>query len=748
MTDTLQTSEFGGQIGRTREESTPWWPEPKRALPGSPNVVLIYMDDMGFADIGCYGSEIATPHIDAIAARGLRFNHYTTHPICSPARAALLTGRNAHSVGTGWLANNNHGYPGYTGEIPFDAVTLPEALKAGGYATVGVGKWHNSTSGAVPNETWPTGRGFERFYGFLEGETSFFYPARLMMNNQVVPIDSYPPGYYATDDWFDTGARLVKEIRHDQPDRPFFLYIAPNAMHGPLQAKPEDLAKHRGRYAEGWDVLRARRLAKQKALGLVPADVQLSPRDALVPAWADVPADQRALFERHMETYAAMLDNVDQNVGRLVALLKDLGELDNTIFVVSADNGGTAGGGPEGAVHFNRRFSGLPGFPVEHSLGRAEWIGSGRVNPLYPMGWAQVSNTPFPSYKVQTGAGGRRVACIVSWPAGLPARDEVRSQFAHVTDIMPTLLDLTGVPLPALSHGKPAQPLQGCSQLPVLKAAQAAPVRQAQYYECWSNRGYYRDGWIAVSIQKTGHPINFNNWTLHRHASDFSESVDLAAQEPARLKEYVEAFDREAWANQVYPLDNRNAVQKFQQLPPHLRPPAAGRRRFLPGAQTVNRFTFVPLVADRAFTLSVHLQQRDGDEGVLCALGDVAGGWVLYIEGGQLQFFYNGFGDYTQAEPMPMPAGTHHAGFAYEALGQRKGRGRLMLNGEPATPWQDMGPSLMNGFHEGFDVGIDRRGPVHWELFQRRGNFRYSGLIHEVLVDSGAFAPGSPYAKG
>ena len=739
---------FEGHIGRTREESTPWWPPVPRAPAGSPNIVVIYMDDMGYSDIGCYGSEIETPNIDAIAARGLRFNHYTTHPICSPARAALLTGCNAHTVATGWLSNNNPGFPGYSGDIPFDAATLPEALRDGGYATVGVGKWHNSSNSAVPNETWPTGRGFQRWYGFLEGETSYFYPARLLHNNMVVPMDAYPPGYYATDDFFNQAERFVKEIRHDQPERPFCLYIAPNAMHGPLQAKEVDLAKVRGRYADGWDLMRQRRLDRQISLGLVPAGTQLAPREATVPAWDSLPADERALYERHMETYAAMLECVDQNVGRLVDLLRDMGELDNTIFVVSADNGGTHAGGVQGAIHFNRRFAGLAALPVAHELTKTQWIGSGRVNPLYPMGWAQLSNTPFPAYKTQTGAGGRRVACIVSWPAKLPARGELRTQFAHVTDLMPTLLELAGVPVPTVSHGKPAVAIQGKSQAAVLRNAQAPAARNEQYYECWSNRGYYRDGWVAVSIQKLGQKLDFDNWVLHRHATDFSERVDLAAQHPDKLKELVEAFDQAAWANQVYPLDNRLPVQKFQQLPPQMQPPAAGSRRFLPGAQTVNRFIFVPLVADRSFCITTNIEHQADNEGVLWALGDVAGGMVLYIEAGMLQLFYNGFGEYTRHPSIAMPSGVQAVALEFEALGRRVGRGRFLINGQALGDWSALSPTLMGGFHEGFDVGIDRRAPVDWELFERRGNFAYSGRLLDVIVESRQFAPDSAYAKG
>jgi len=747
MTERSPSPPFQGKIARTREASTPWWPPAQRARPGSPNIVVIYLDDMGYSDIGCYGSEIATPHIDAIASRGLRFNHYTTHPICSPARAALLTGRNAHAVATGWLSNNNPGFPGYSGDIPFDAPTLPETLRAGGYATVGVGKWHNSTNSVTPNDTWPTGRGFERFYGFLEGETSYFYPARLLHNNMVIPMDSYPPGYYATDDFTDKAIGFLKDIRHDRPEQPFLLYMAPNAMHGPLQAKEADMAKYRGHYDVGWDEVRQRRLDKQKALGLVPPDTQLSPRDPRVPAWVDVPADERALFVRHMETYAGMLDCVDQNVGRIVAFLQALGELDNTIFVVSADNGGTHSGGPQGAVHFNRRFAGIPPHTVAHNLQRKDWIGSGRCNPLYPLGWAQASNTPFPAYKTQTGGGGRRVACVVSWPAHLPDQGQVRTQFAHVTDLMPTLLDLAGVaPLPT-SHGQPALPMQGHSLKAVLLQGQPSP-RTSQYYECWSNRGYYRDGWIAVSMQVLGEGIDFNNWTLHHQATDFSESVNVASQHPQKLAELVEAFDRDAWAHDVYPLDNRTAVQKFQQLPPHQQPASQSRRRFLPGGQTVHRASVVPLIADRHFTITVNLTQAAGDEGVLFALGDVSGGMVMYIEGAQLHFFYNGFGDFSTLAPLPMPTGSHSVALQFEALGKRQGRGRLLLNGQAAGDWHTLAPTLMSGFHEGFDIGIDRRAPVAWALFERRGNFKYSGVLHDVWVDSGAFAADSPYAKG
>ncbi len=739
---------FPGKVGRTREESEPYWEPPLRPASGAPNIVVVFMDDLGWSDVGCYGSEIATPNIDALARRGIRFNHYTTHPICSPARAALLTGMNAHSVATGWLANNNPGFPGYSGEIPLDAPTLPETLKAAGYATAMVGKWHNSPNGAHPNSTWPTYRGFERFYGFLEGETSYFYPARILYNNVLAPIDEYPEGYYATDDWMDQAIGFVSGIRNQDPARPFFLYVANNAVHGPLQAKEQDLAKYRGKYDAGWDKIRAARFGRQKQLGIVPLDTRLSERDPGVPAWATLPADQQRLFVRHMEAYAAILDCADQNIGRLVAHLEAMGELDNTIFVFSSDNGGTSSAGPTGMVHFNRRFAGLPNRTVEDDVPLAELVGTPQVPALYPSGWGQVSNTPFPSYKTYTGGGGRRVSLIVSWPARLHHKAAIRTEFAHVTDIMPTLLELAGAKPLEISHGLPAKQMHGRSLAGMLRDAGVPSPRREQYYECWANRAFYRDGWIAVSLQKKGQKIDFDNWTLHAHSEDFSESIDVARQHPAKLAELVAAFDETAWENMVYPLDSRSPIQKFQELPIHQRPPASSRRRFLPNAQTVHRSVIVPLIADRSYVITVRLNQTVGGQGVLFAIGDITGGMVCWIENGFARLFYNGFGEQHDLTGPVVPAGDHEVRFEYETLGKRKGRGRLVIDGGHDDGWGDLSPSMLYGFHEGLDIGLDRRGPVSWELKQRHGAFRYTGTIKEVVIESGAFAPDSAYGKG
>jgi arylsulfatase A-like enzyme len=731
---------FPGKIGWTREESEEHWPTPRRAPAGSPNVVILFMDDLGWSDIGCYGGEIDTPNIDALAARGIRFNHYTTHPICSPARAALLTGRNAHSVATGWLAQNTPGFPGYSGEIPLDAPTIAETLREAGYATAMTGKWHNSPNSATPNTAWPNYRGFDRFYGFLTGETGYFFPARIMRNTTVAPIDEYPPGYYATDDWTDKAIEFVTDIRNQNATQPFLLYVAYNAVHGPLQAKENDLAKYRGRYDEGWDVLRERRLARQKALGIVPPDTMLAPRDPAVPAWSDLPPDQRRHYARYMEAYAALLDCADQNIGRLVAHLERMGELNNTIILFASDNGGTGSAGPAGRVNFNRRFAGMPPEPIEREMEYTDWIGTGRTTALYPTGWAQLSNAPFPAYKTYTGGGGRRVSCIVSWPGQLADHGAIRPQFGHVTDVMPTLLDLCRVPGLQVSHGKPAQPPHGASLAPVLQDAAAPAPRNEQYYECWANRAYYRDGWIAVSLQKRGEAIDFDNWTLHHQAEDFSESIDLSRQHQQLLAELVEAFDRAAWGNMVYPLDNRTPGQKFNTQPPHQRPPARSTRRFLPGGQTVPIGQIIPLIADRSYTVTVRVSHDAEASGVLFAIGDVTAGLLAYVEDGRAKLFYNGFGEHHTLLGPALAAGEHTVSIVFEALGKRRGRCQVRVD-DTGGDWSELGPTFLFGMHEGLDIGLDRRGPVNWEIKQQHGAFRYGGTVHDLVIASGPLAP-------
>ncbi len=735
---------FAGRIGRTREESAPHWPPPRATPPrGAPNIVLLYMDDMGWSDPGCFGSEIETPHLDRLAAEGLRFTNYTTHPICSPARAALLTGMNAHAVGTGWLANNNPGYPGYSGEIPPDAATLAETLRAAGYATFMTGKWHNTPSAdstaSSPKHAWPVQRGFDHFHGFMEGEAHFFFPAALVSDNTVVPVDAYPRDYYSTDDWTERGIRYVKDLRASSPDRPFLLYIAHNAVHAPLQAKPTDLAKYRGRYDAGWTAAREARHRRQLEMGVIPPGTRLAASDPRVPRWKDTDPADRPVFARHMEAYAAMLDCVDQTVGRLLAFLEEIGERENTIVLFSSDNGGTDAGGPTGMFNNNRRYMGLAPPPREQERATAQDLGSPRSAALYPTAWGEVSNTPFPSFKTYTGAGGRRVSFILSWPARIRDGGAIRRQFCHATDVMPTLLDLAGAAPLAEVNGRPARAMHGRSFAALLADPDAPPPRAEQYYECWSNRAYVRGDWLARSIQKRGEAIDMDNWTLHDLSRDFSESEDVRARHPETLAELVAAFDEAAWEHLVYPLDNRDRLHKFADLPPEVKALADRPRVVLPGAQTLHRIDLFPLIADRDFRIRARFAHRPGDQGVLWAVGDPTGGMVLYAEGGLLHFHYNGFGEAVDLPGVPLPEGAREAVLDYRALGGREGRGRLLLDGAEAVPFMRMAPTMVvYGVFEGLDVGLDRRGPVLWPLYERHGAFPYTGAIRDVTVVPGA----------
>jgi len=741
----MQANDAGGTslIRRTHAESRPWWAEHATARAGAPNIVVILMDDMGWSDVGCFGSEIDTPHIDALAARGLRLTHYTTHPLCSPARAALLTGCNAHAVGSGWLANHSSGFPGYVGEIPLDAATLPETLRAAGYETIMVGKWHNTpVADTVPGgrkHNWPAQRGFDTFYGFLGGETHHFFPSRLMLNNVLLPIDEYARDYYSGDDWMNQAIRFIRDLRESRPAKPFFLYVANNAMHSPLQTKASDMERYRGRYDGGWTVARAARLRRQVEMGLVPPNTQLPTSDRRAPRWEDTDPQYRDLYARHMEAYAGMLDNADQNVGKLVRCLADLNELENTLIVFTSDNGGTDAGGMHGAFNLNRLYAGLPARSASQELATADDIGGPRSCALYPTAWGEVSNTPFPSFKTYTGAGGRRVSLIVSWPARIADHGEIRRQFMHVTDVMPTLLSLAGVSALTQHHGVAARALDGLDCSRVLIDDAPSP-RTEQYYECWSNRAYFRDGWLARSLQVRGQPIDMGNWTLHNLAEDFSEASDLSHEAPAKLAELVDAFDAAAWKNNVYPLDNRTLMGKLSDAPAWLRELANQPRRFRPGSQTAHRGDVIPLVSDRSFRIRARLSQQASDRGVIWALGDLIAGVVAYVEDDRVQVEYNGFGDQARLPPAPLAPGRHEIAFEYEALGARRGRGRLVIDGEEHSGWTDLSPSLIFGPFEGFDVGLDRRAPVSWDVYERHASFPYSGSIEEVWIEPGARA--------
>lgn len=737
---------FGGEARKTFAGSTPDWPERPDAS-GRPNVVIVLVDDLGFADLGCYGSEIRTPHLDALAARGLRYTDFHTTPMCSPTRAALLTGRNPHSVGIGHVAHSDPGYPGYAMELSDDCVTTAEVLREAGWATLMVGKWHlakdSDCGDAGPRHSWPCQRGFDQFYGFLDGFTNSHHPHRLVRDNTAVEVDAYPDGYYLTDDLTDEAIRMVKGVKAGDPSKPFFLYLAHGAVHAPLHAKPEDIAAYAGRYDAGWDQLRAARFAQQLALRILPRDTVLPPRNNEpgndVTAWAELPADQQRLYARYMEVYAAMVDAVDQSFGRLVAALEELGELDDTLFLFTSDNGASREGEAEGTTAYYNHLLGTT--DLEADLARIDEVGGPTTTPHYPRGWAMASGTPFRLYKINTHAGGHSVPMIMAGP-GVPASG-LRRQWTHVTDVLPTFLDLLGVELPTHRQGVPVATLAGVSFAASLTDADAPTVHSEQYTEMTGHRGFVRDGWEVVTLHQPLTPIDDTEWELYDLTHDRTETTDLAAEHPERVAELAAGWDTAARANQVFPLDEGAGV-KYLRRPPRTevfdRP-----LTILPGTPSLERWRCQRLVWQRSFVVDVALELSSGDTGVLVAHGDQGGGYLLAVEAGHLLLVFNdGRGRTREVDGGLLPVGTRSLQARLDAVGGGTWTATLSVNGTDTATAEGLPVLFPMAPFEGISIGTDRRSPVSWRLWAAYGPFPFTGVLQSVTYTPGEPAPDSP----
>ncbi|MCU1592610.1 MAG: arylsulfatase family protein [Frankiales bacterium] len=731
---------FQGTVGRTVAGSTPYWP-PRKQSRGKPNVVVVLCDDVGFADIGCYGSEIATPHLDALAARGLRFTNFHVTPMCSPTRAALLTGLNPHAVGVGHVAHSDPGFPGYAMELSDNVVTTAEVLRDNGYATLMVGKWHlakdSDCSDAGPMHSWPCQRGFDRFYGFLDGFTNLHQPHRLLQDNTAVDVDSYPPDYYLTDDLTDHAISMMKATKASDPSKPFFLYFAHGAVHAPLHAKAADIEKYKDRYAEGWDVLRAERFARQQSLGVLPDGVELPPRNSergndVVP-WDSLPADKQELFARYMAVYAGMVDSIDQQFGRLVAALEELDELDNTIILFTSDNGASREGEEEGTTAYYQHLLGNTDTAAD--LARLDEIGGPTTMPHYPRGWAMASGTPFRLYKINTHAGGHSVPMILTGPDIAPG--EVRRQFAHVTDVLPTLLDLLDLQRPTERQGKPLKPLAGASFGPAIASPEAASTHPEQHYEMVGHRGYYRDGWEIVTLHQPLTPIAESEWELYDLVSDPTEMRDLAAEHPEKVAELSALWEQAARENQVYPIDEGAGV-KFL-VRPERSDVFSEPVTILPGTPTLERWRSQQLIANRSFRVTVSI--HEWGTGTLVAHGDQGGGYVLYVSYGEVCLAHNDGRGHTK-----LVAGAVDSASVVEAVFTAPGGGTwsvvLLADGVEVGAGEGLTLLFPMAPFQGIDVGIDRKSPVVWE----RGPSPFTGTIDRVTYLPGALAPDSPAA--
>jgi arylsulfatase A-like enzyme len=730
-------TDFQGTVGRTVAGSSPFWP-PRPDPTGKPNVLVVLVDDLGFADLGCFGSEIDTPHVDALAARGLRYTNFHVTPMCSPTRAALLTGLNPHAVGVGHVAHSDPGFPGYAMELADNVVTLAEVLRDNGYSTFMAGKWHlakdSDCSDAGPRHSWPCQRGFDRFYGFLDGFTNLHHPHRLVQDNTALDIDEYPSDYYLTDDLTDRALEMVRSSKAADPTKPFFLYLAHGAVHAPLLAKAGDIAKYDGRYRHGWDALRDERFERQLAMGVQEPGTALPPRNSErgheVQPWDSLDPATQKLFAKYMAVYAAMVDNVDQQLGRLLTTLEEMGELDNTLVLFTSDNGASREGEAEGTTAYYQHLLGTTDTAAD--LARLDEIGGPTTTPHYPRGWAMASGTPYRLYKINTHAGGHSVPMVLSGP-GVPTG--VRRQFAHVTDVLPTLLDLLELDRPTHRHGVALQPVAGASFRPTITSESAPSTHPEQHYEMVGNRGYYRDGWEVVTDHRPLTPFSDAEWELYDLHTDPTETTNLAASRPDLVAELGAAWETAAQANQVFPLDEGSGV-KFLQRPPRSAV-YGGPVTLYPGTPTLERWRSQQLVANRSFTVTVRL--RSLGEGVLVAHGDQGGGYSLALDAGQLVFHHNdGRGTLRS---LSGPAGLH-----VEAVFTAPGGGTwsvaLRIDGTEVAAGDGFTILFPMAPFQGIDVGVDRKSPVVWG----RGPARYTGEIESVTYTPGDLAPDSPVA--
>ena len=742
---------FEGVIGRDWRDSTPWWPRELSAPAGAPNVLLIVLDDVGYAQLGCYGSDIATPTIDGLAADGVRLANFHTTALCSPTRACLLTGRNHHRNGMGRVADLAMGYPGYWGLIPRENGFLSEILRAHGYASYAVGKWHltpdDETNMAASRASWPLGRGFDRWYGFHGGETHQFAPALYHDNHATLAPGTYEGGYHLSADLADRAIEFLSDLRAIDETQPFFCYLATGACHSPHHAPPDWIERYRGRFDAGWDAWREATFARQLASGLLPAGTELSPRPSWVPAWDELAAEDQAVAARFMECFAAYLSYTDAQLGRVLEYLTETGDLDNTLVMLCSDNGASAEGGARGSINDARLWNGaLTG--RRELRERIDELGGPTTHNNYPWGWTMAGNTPFKRWKREVHEGGVADPCIVRLPAAARGATEnggIRHQFAHAIDVLPTVLELVGINAPAVIDGTAQSPLDGRSFLYAVEDAGAAEQHDTQYFEMLGSRAIYHRGWKAVTFHALGNmyddgldadaPFDDDIWELYHTTVDLSETRDLAAKEPQRLAEMVELWWQEARRNDVLPLDNRplHAI-----LNP--RPRRRGSRQhyvYRPHGAPVPETSAVHL-PNRAHTITAEVEIGDDTiaEGILLAMGSALGGFAFYLRDGRLRYVHNLYGKerHVVGSDEIVAAGAHELAYAFTKTQGLSGSGRLLVDGRVVgegeiplfTPMQfsNTGGGLTCGYEVGPAIGDDYVVP-----------FRCNATIRRVTVD-------------
>ena len=731
------------------------FPPIERLLPpkGAPNVLVVLLDDVGFAASSAFGGPIHTPTAERLAKNGLKFNRFHTTALCSPTRQALLTGRNHHSVNMGGVCEIATAAPGYSSVLPKNKAPLAMTLKLNGYSTAQFGKCHEvpvwETSPMGPFDQWPTGGGgFEYFYGFIGGETNQWYPAIYEGTIPIEPEKTPEEGYHFTEDMTNKAIKWTRQQKALMPDKPFFMYFAPGACHAPHHVPKDWIEKYKGQFDQGWDKLREETFARQKKLGVIPADAVLTARPDEIPAWDKTPENMRPIFAREMEVYAAFLEHTDHHLGRLVDALKDLEVLDDTlIYLIIGDNGASAEGTPNGCFNEMAVLNGMGTLETPEFLkSKIDLFGGPEAYNHYAVGWAHAMDTPYQWTKqVASHWGGTRNGTIVHWPNGIKAKGEVRSQFHHVIDFAPTVLEAAGLPHPTVVNSVQQAPIEGFSMLYAFNDAKAAERHETQYFEMFCNRGIYHKGWTAVTrhgvpwvgAYKRG--FDEDVWELYDTNTDWTQSKDLAKENPKKLAELQRLFIIEATKYSALPLDDRT----FERFNPDL----AGRPQLIKG-QTQILFSgmgrlsenSILSIKNKSYAITADLDvPKSGAEGVIVAQGGNTNGWSLYAKGGKLKYCYNFFGiDVTFVEgTQPIPAGNHQVRleFKYDGGGLAKGGAvTLFVDGKSVGQGRiEQTVPMVYSADETCDVGKEAGSPVSPD-YGPTGN-EFSGEVNWVQID-------------
>jgi arylsulfatase A-like enzyme len=728
--------------------------EPLRPPDGAPNVLVILLDDVGFAASSAFGGPCATPTAERLAGNGLKYNRFHTTALCAPTRAALLSGRNHHTVGMGVITELATSAPGYSSLRPNTCAPLAQTLRLNGYSTAQFGKCHEvpvwQTSPSGPFDAWPTGGGgFEYFYGFIGGETNQYYPAIYEGTNPVEPETTPEEGYHFTEDMTDKAIKWVRQQKSLMPDKPFFMYYAPGATHAPHHVPKEWADKYKGRFDQGWDALREEILERQKELGVVPPETELTARHEEIPAWDDMPDELKPVLARQMEVYAGFLEHTDHHVGRLVDALGDLGVLENTlVYYIIGDNGASAEGTINGTFNEIFIFNGAAALETpEFVASKIDELGTPTAYNHYAVGWAHAMDTPYQWTKqVASHWGGTRNGTIVHWPSGFTARGEIRTQFHHVIDFAPTVLEVAGLPQPTAVDGVEQHPIEGVSMAYSFDAPAEADRRETQYFEMFCNRGIYHEGWAAVTRHSTpwvmGPLPSFDDdvWELYE-PGDWSQARDLAAEQPDKLAELQQLWLEEARRHNVLPLDDRR-FERFDAKTVGRPELVGGTSQLLFGG--MGRLTESSLlnIKNKSHSVTAEIEVPEtGANGVIVAQGGAFAGWSLYAHDGRPKYCYNllGLQHFMVEGDATIPAGTHQVRmeFAYDGGGPAKGGNvTLFLDGASVGEGRvDATVPMIFSGDETADVGRDTASPVSPDYDGESSVF--TGTVEWVQIDLG-----------